>query len=959
MPDGIVVVIALFILAVIVAVLLPMAQKAAADPFVDLAAATPERASFIERGLSLYNKFSDTNDVTKGNYLQSWNPADLAAGNEDLKTASQTSDLVPDVSAPTRQGIEVRAPAMKIAESNRVYFDTEKCEKQKGRDLCSKLGSGKFNQCGVCIKGGTAYIDPDSPGKHIGGMLMINEDKEMAELAVRGTSKPAEYEPTVGECPRGYFFVDRAACEKAVKRENCKEVGATGGFDGGKTAEGKSIDAASCAAVPGISPQTYVYDPKNRAFGLVLRVLTPGRTGRNVVQVFQNGARIAYAAGLGGTEFLVDVGQKKEGAALQVVIDMEQPYIPYTGSANYRAVLLQWESANGSIIEKFEPSITALNGQGRNEEAVLPNMRKYGAFGSSKVILVPRPDSVTKDSYVVLGQQCDAGGSSHKFNVGRYDVGDLSVAGLRDDTANSIMLYNGATAKMYETSGFGGRVIDVTKNIKCFDTIDFKDKMSSLVVEAGNMKARSAIGADAQWFWAAGSPRVLRIDVKVPGTFLAPVFPEDRQFTSRNPIVTERSTFEMLRASPCMKPDQKPGKYGLSCLKTLYLAAGGVIGRGTISTDGLERLNSYGSAEAISAYLDNLFQTATRGRKASGMKASMTEINDAAMKLFGFELVSPCEDVVEGETGELMLTPKVGGLDADCLDYLWRNTGNDRDRGNEDTSRKTSLKNTYVSIRDRYSGLHASERTAAAVAAKPFQTCQPGGTLAPKDERGQVNWAAVTTANAKGSLEEVQNFYNEIHSAANYTGGQASTRASHDAALEQCYGIKRAAQTVTKVAECPRPPLLTPGTRISLSPVAAPTLFARHAGFVMWTQGNDGSFVFRNDATFKVVAGIGGTAGTISFESVNYPGYYVVHMNFRVQIYPVGSNLNWDGRRPGKREAEWKVVPGVNRVVNTYSFESNFQTGYYLGKVGEQAQIVKFDNRNGGDVSWFVKPGIA
>ena len=101
MPDGIVIVISLLVLAIIVAVVLPLSQKAAADPFVDVGAVTPERTAYIERGVSLYNKFSDTNDVTKGNYLQSWDPAALAEGDQDLKAASMTSDLVPDGTAPT------------------------------------------------------------------------------------------------------------------------------------------------------------------------------------------------------------------------------------------------------------------------------------------------------------------------------------------------------------------------------------------------------------------------------------------------------------------------------------------------------------------------------------------------------------------------------------------------------------------------------------------------------------------------------------------------------------------------------------------------------------------------------------------------------------------------------------------------------------------------------------------
>ena len=790
-----VVVIALFVLAVIVAIILPMSQKAITDPFKNLTI-EDRRKGYADIGISFYNKFSDTADIERG---ISWNYASVDEGNDYLKKASQTSDLVSDPNEATFQGIEVRAPTMKIAQKGTVYNNTNTCETKKGRDMCSRLGSGDFAQCGVCIKGGTAYTDPSNPGKHIGGLLLLDDDKAQVDISVRGTSNPPEYRPSLGECPPGYFFADRAACEKAVNRENCKEIGASGGFDGGKSVEGKGIDAASCAAVPGISPQTYVYDSKNRKFGLALRVLTPARTGRTFVQVFQNGARIAQGAGMGGTEFTVDVSDKKEGDTLQISIDMEQLYVPYTGAQGYRAVLLQWENSNGRIVDKFEQSITALNGQGYNADGVLANMRKYGTFGGSKIILIPKPGEVIKDSYIILSTACDYGETSQKFSPGRYDMHELE--NIPNDSASSIRVYGGATAKMYSHAGFGGSPVVAKKNIRCFVDIGFNDVLSSLIVEPGNQKTRSAISADSQWFWIVGAPRVLRIDTKVPGTFLAPVYPEDRKLSSKNPLVTERSTFEMLRASPCMKPDQKPGQYGLACLKTLYLAAGG-IADGTIARGGLEKLNSYGSAEAITSYLENLYQTATRGRKASGTKATMTEINDAAMKLFGFELVSPCEDISESESGQIILTPKVGGLEVDCLDYLWKNTGNDRSRGNEDNSRKTSLPNTYISIRDRYSGLRASEGTKRQVEATPFQTCQPSGTMSPMTAKGETNWPAVTAANAKGSIQNIQNFYNEIHSAANYKGGDKSSIISHDDALEKCYGIKRATSVPKKEMNC-------------------------------------------------------------------------------------------------------------------------------------------------------------
>jgi hypothetical protein len=864
MPDVTIVVLTLFVLAVIVAILLPMAQKAAADPFVDMNDVSPERAAYVDRGLSLYNKFSDTRDVTKGNFLQTTDPSKIIVGNQDLREVSQTSDLVPDVNAPTKQGIKMRGPTLEIAKSNTVYYDTEKCEKLKGRDVCSKLGSEAAKGCGVCIKGGTSYTDPDNPGKHIGGMLLLEEDKQMAEISAQDSGKPAEYMPTTGECPPGYFFADRAACEKAAKREDCKEIGATGGFDGGRTVEGKTMESSFCAAVPAVDARTYVYDPKGRRFDASLRILTPVRSGVTKVSINAGGASY-NGQGTAGVEFVIPMKSLTESTTVTINVDMETPYTPFTGGGEYRAALFQWESSDGRIVAPFKTSIVSVNGVRADADGIIKNLREFGTYARSNVILLPRPSRESK------------------------------------------------------------------------------------------------IRTDSAWMWSAGAPRILNLETKVPGTFLAPSFSEDRAVVGLNPLITQKSTFEMLRASPCLKPDQKPGRYGLACLKTLFVAAGGILGAGTLSRDGLENLNKYGSAESISGYLDNLFRIATRGRKESGMKATMTEINDAAMKLFGFELVSPCEDISEGPDGRIMLRAKSTPVDADCLDYLWMNTGNDRSRGDEDRSRLTSLSNTYVFIGDRYSGLRAGEGTKSEVAGKPFTTCQRSGTMAPKRANGSVNYEAVNAANnlhAKNSIAAIQNYYSQIHRAANYTGGNKDLRNTHDPALLQCYGIRRAASNVSTITECPLPPLLTPGRSVSFSPASAPSQFARHAGFVMWSHGNDGSWLFRNDATFRVLNGLANTPGTISFEAVNFPGYYIVHMNFRVQIFPVGANRNFDGRRPGRVEAEWKVVPGLSGAANSYSFESNFQTGFYLAKVGDQIQITRRNAINSADLTWFVKPGL-
>ncbi len=74
----------------------------------------------------------------------------------------------------------------------------------------------------------------------------------------------------------------------------------------------------------------------------------------------------------------------------------------------------------------------------------------------------------------------------------------------------------------------------------------------------------------------------------------------------------------------------------------------------------------------------------------------------------------------------------------------------------------------------------------------------------------------------------------------------------------------------------------------------------------MWTGLPDGSQLFREDASFKVVPPLGGTTGAVSLEAVNFPGFYVTHSWYRVLIYK--TNSAWER----VKETEWFVRPAKN-----------------------------------------------
>jgi hypothetical protein len=338
---------------------------------------------------------------------------------------------------------------------------------------------------------------------------------------------------------------------------------------------------------------------------------------------------------------------------------------------------------------------------------------------------------------------------------------------------------------------------------------------SSTIIKSPRHTAISKILTNQYWLWSnQPKDQYTRFDVKVPGLFADPFYAEDKKVAPSGPIITSPDTAAFLRVSPCLRDGEKAGTYSLDCLTNLFTSSGGdpVNGKLATTNGGLSQLNKYGDMDAISAYLDNLYALATTGKDADGITSDMETINAAAQALFGFDLMTPCETISEDSQGKVLLTQKVGGLESDCLDYLWMNTGSDQSRGNELKDRKSTIQNTYVSIGERFSGLLKRERTPAARKARPFQTCQRTGSYAPVGTSGEnsgnvgaINSAATLARNQacfsnqrrddprcdSGSvIGFVQDIYNSIFQTAN-AGSGAAGAAGQETAIEKCYGVKK------------------------------------------------------------------------------------------------------------------------------------------------------------------------
>lgn len=849
MPDqGMIVIIGLLVLAVVVAIVLPMSQKAARaaaiDPFVGYSGIeqidNAQRDEYIAKSAQRYNMLSETDDVTRGGFVGTTNPISIQRADDDVQAATRTSFMEADSAVGTRQGVRSERMPLGVVGGSPVLNVSNKCEELKGRASCARLGTPGYENCGICIKGGTTYRDPDNADKHIGGLVVLPEDRRLAEESAEGSGEPVQYFPSVGSCPEGYFFVSRSECEKGVNRQDCKEAGETGGFNNGRNIEGAVVGPVKCAQVPVAGNNAFIYDPKNRRFNINLRVLTPVGTGIcKVIVTNQSGTQVGYAmVDTPGKDFTVTVLNVTEGDRLNVRIIEEVPYraggkqevFYYAANPNG----LSWPRSDGGFYGSSQEARTVCERIGTSQatETQLRTMQQLGGQNCQQAwangFLGYPSQGYQKDGI------CGTGSGLQISKLGR---GAAWCYGVKppNSTNNFFITSAGWWFNPYKDmepsqadipaqwSQHGDYQAPSQRAVLIqWESLDGKRKvpfeqtvlaMNGLRAEGGAIKTLRRFGTfngsriimqprpasiptmltNMFWFWSNQSDsQQMTVEAQVPGTFMDPVYSEDLAIASAGPLVTKPETMELLKTGACLGPDEAPGRYTSECLISLFKSAGGDIYNGNLAKEGLEKLNSMGDMDTIGGYLSELYNLATKGKSTTGMRASATEINDAAQKMFGFDIVTPCEDVSEDASGKIILVPRVGGLDSECLDYLWQNTGNDRSRGYEDLSRRTFLKNTYTFIGDRFSGLRSNEGTKAARAAKPFAACQKSGTMAPISDTGKENISAIAVANSKGNIDMIQRFYDGIHKAANYSGNNADMKAIHTKAIEQCYGLKPA-----------------------------------------------------------------------------------------------------------------------------------------------------------------------
>jgi len=994
----------LIVVIFIATFVVPIARKKSQEGFADaggyqsyMGDYLSQRKGMIDDGKRVYNNLGASLDpilpsfavapadidnnskLTIQDYLKQFNKLTDSA-NQSLTQSLGNPDIAPSSSSPTNMGPVPSGVKAQLPPPNDLLVKARQCEADlKGRASCSKLNDPTYASCGICIDGGTRFSGADA-NTFIGGLLsLVAERNDAVDAAAGGTPI---FQPTVGKCPPGMFYVDADSCTKAVNQLNCKEIGDTGGFQGGKTHEGLQIPQVSCAQAP--VQNVYLYQPANEPYNVTLRFLTPFGTGITkavVTHVATNRTFVADNGGQPGREFTLEIRGVREQDAVNVMIVQEEPHRPNGKPEVFQVVELDSNGGLKQITDQsYAKSICTRIGTNLATKAQVSAANNAG-------LQTPQcgtvSDSTTPVYSVQSGYQGFVGVGSHassdfcnaqNVSVGPWCYGfkpkksiNPSIQtyirnffesfGTNAQPAQGASIYSQyadpesndppgtserAVLIQWEMSGSNNRTVSFQPTITKVNGYILKSTTpggpqypdairllgpfaDSYSIKGPAWNSNMTMQKNQFWFWSAqATSQTAVFTAMVPGYLQDPYYSDDLQNAPIGPLITNPNTSVLLQTSPCFADGQTPGNYSAACLLSLFEGAGGDPAKGTLATEngGLSQLNKYGDLGAIDEYVNDLYVMATSGKDSNGnlvsldMDTRIAAMNDAAMKLFGFKITNPCEDLVDNADGSVGLVPKpMGNVTADCLQYLWLNNEDDGDRSG--TSNGLMYSNTYTSIADRFSGLRYNESTPKRRSQYPFQACQLTGSMAPI-KNGVPDQTVIGQLTSMASLQAVQDFFNNIQKTANYGKDQKAQAV----AIQQCYGINQAKNKALGYG-CTliMPPGVVPGVTcyvnlgdptevtnyltysngaaffggvqnspnitfklappnngqagcISFKTTDPSPLFLRHSGFRIWAQSNDGSSLFAADSTWKVVGSLNNNSTMVSFQSVNYPDHY-------------------------------------------------------------------------------------
>jgi len=246
------------------------------------------------------------------------------------------------------------------------------------------------------------------------------------------------------------------------------------------------------------------------------------------------------------------------------------------------------------------------------------------------------------------------------------------------------------------------------------------------------------------WYGRYKEMAEVTLNCVMPATLVDPVYEEDQEHCPTGPLVFTERGAGIMGANSCFNPD---GSFsaGLVCIQRLFRAAGGTD-KGTLypRTAEAARALARSTLDETMNYFNERANIAIYRVNNANVPQDLETVKIAALEMLGIYIVNPCDGP----------NAATGPHSAECLDYLWRTSG--------DASRD--------SVKEDHSKL-------------PYAYCGKEGAVAPLNPDGSVNQANANAANARGNRPAIRAYFNGFFDRTRDTKFDVQA-----AAMRDCYG---------------------------------------------------------------------------------------------------------------------------------------------------------------------------
>lgn len=790
-----------------------------------------ERIAMQEVGKRRYNLYADIQDPAKEGVIPSGQEGDPV-----LQKLTDTLSYEGKVNSLNLAGLVGTNPSnLRVPpEQSELLAKIKMCERIKKWD-CDAINSPEFAKyCGICTSDGQDHLG----NPHIGGLYIDPIQQDQAKAYAESIRRDPNYVPTVGFC-KGKFLLSRPLCDMEKDGVDCRKysnfdtkdaqdkcgqcvyndkmfyIASRGEKDSNYAIKKeqkitvvlkfvvsnykdakidvyqKTIIAydkpayESWVKVPGaFITDTSIYrvsitanyrENRNVYFSDVVKINIAYPTYEPYVYNLKDSARIKDLENFKGAPLIraYKGDRSKEG---DPIVDITNTYpkdstclkVLNTPESNAFSKITEHYQFNGYTV------IFEADRLGNREAKTYPGGRTVEGFVGWREYVKEdwcgRPKTRPEAEKIVC-EDYDRGKDPRRF-YGNYGEGGEKCYIEAQGKVNGIVGQWESVGRVSRSVPLDLTVMSINGAIPTSAGPDKLGTLASSKYFKDIMPASKAPDLPRNLFWFSAKDNTVRsinYEFRIPKVLRDPTLLEDLQGCPIGPLVDSEEA-KRLKTGACEKLigglPQGPGSYSQNCIQSLFIEAGCKLDgkaypNNSTKVDKLAKDPLTGDnldMDSIINGIKDLFSIATTGKNLNNEVFEEKTIEKYSIDCLGVTMSNPC-DTAFSATGPH--TPQ-------CLDYLFRNAG----------AENKKIGQTYPGMFNRSSGTKSSEKS-------PTMFCQRAGSMSPIGKDGKYNFDAIRSANAKGGLQSVKEYYRQIHYNANYNTDIEPQKK----ALNECYGI--------------------------------------------------------------------------------------------------------------------------------------------------------------------------